>query len=43
VLGSWRNGRASITAIKRHDRWWVSQATLDVDGQTFNLPAPVVP
>ena len=42
-LGSWRNARASITAVKRHDRWWVSQATLDVDGQTFDLPAPVIP
>jgi hypothetical protein len=43
VNGSWRDGRASITAVKRHDRWWVSAATLSVDGRQFPLPAPVVP
>ena len=28
----------AISAIKRHDRWWVSRATLNVDGQTFRYP-----
>ena len=43
VLGSWRNGRATLSAIKHEGRWWVTGATLKVDGETYPLPTQAIP
>ena len=43
VLGSWRDGRATLTALKHDGRWWVTGATLKVDGQTYPLPTQAIP
>jgi hypothetical protein len=43
VLGSWRSGRAHMTVIKQNGHWWVTGASLDVDGETYLLPTQTPP
>ena len=40
VHGSWRDGRAVVTAYRQGGEWSVQQATLEVDGRQFPIPVP---
>jgi|KBSSwiStaDraftv2_1062776.scaffolds.fasta_scaffold1026672_2 cytochrome oxidase complex assembly protein 1 len=43
VDGSWRNGRANVVVRKKAGLWLVVSATLEVDGETFELPGQPMP
>jgi hypothetical protein len=43
VNGSWRDGRAHVLVRKKSGQWTVVQATLKVDGKTFDLGTQPIP
>jgi hypothetical protein len=40
VHGSWRDGRAVVTAYRQDGVWTVQQVTLEVDGRQFPIAGP---